>query len=51
MKALIRALLSAIIAIPLSIIAFAVVAIVLIVRTPDDSPFLDGGDDGPDPLA
>ena len=46
-----RVLLRHIIAIPLSIIAFAVVAIVLIVRTPDDSPFIDGGDDDSDPLA
>lgn len=46
-----RVLLHHLIAIPLSIIAFIVVAIVLIVRTPDDSPFLDGGDDDSDPLA
>lgn len=46
-----RVLLRHLIAIPLSIIAFLVVAIVLIVRTPDDSSFLDGGDDDPDPLA
>lgn len=40
-----RVLLRHIIAIPLSIIAFIVVAIVLIVRTSDDSSFLDGDEE------
>lgn len=35
-------------AIPLSIIAFIVVAVILICREPDGNPYLDGGDDGDD---
>lgn len=45
MKALIRALLSAIIAIPLSVVAFIIVAGYLILREPDGNPFIGGADD------
>jgi quinol-cytochrome oxidoreductase complex cytochrome b subunit len=32
-------------AIPLAVIAFFVVAVVLILREPDNNPYVDGGDD------
>ena len=42
MRAIVRATLTALVAIPLSVAAFIVVAGWMILREPDGSPFLDG---------